>query len=271
MSEPPTWISVGDLGTAFQKDAYRLRTVEPLVGRTVALHLENQAILDCVFEPHSQLTWSTSRGSLGIENGTARYEATEIRPGIVFVDFVPPQSRRTAVTLILDVRKGFCTALVGRLPTAEEARTPLSYRIEHNSELTGVTAELLAGAIDHPFTEVTPRHKLTHELVGKLIEYSYSPSERYQHVYLNENFYSWHCLEGAEKGLADTDRCSYRKLSDRLYLFVWREKIVPTLGVVIVDLEQMKTTGKIFGYRDFRFDAVSNFGIGAWARTVSSL
>ena len=271
MSEPSAWIPVGELGTAFQRGAYRLRSVEPLLGRRVALHLEDQAILDCSFEPGSRLTWSINRGSLGIENGTAPYEATEIRPGIVFVDFVPPRERRTAVTLVLDLRRGICTALVGRLPTAEEARTPLSERIERNSELTGVTAVFLAGAIDRPFTDTTPRHALTRELLGKLIEYSYSPSERYQHVYLNENLYTWHCLEGAEKGLADTDLCSYRKVSDRLYLFVWREKIVPTLGVVIVDLEQMKTTGKIFGYRDFRFDEVSNFAIGAWARIESSL
>lgn len=269
MSEPSAWISVGDLGTAFQSGAYRLRTVEPLVGRTLALHLENRGIVDFTFEANSQLTWSGI--GLGIEKGRAPYEATEIRRGIVFVDFVPPRERAIAVSLVLDLGKGICTALVGRLPTAEEARTPLSERLEHNSELTGVTSTFLAGAIDRSFTEETPRHALTRDMLGKLIEYSYSPSERYQHIYLNENLYSWHCLEGAEKGLADTDRCSYRKLSGRLYLFVWREKIVPTLGVVIVDLHQMKTTGKIFGYRDFRFDAVSNFAIGAWARIVSSL
>jgi hypothetical protein len=271
MSEPSAWISVGDLATAFQSGAYRLRTVEPLLGRTLALHLENRGIVDFTFEANSQLTWSGI--GLGIEKATAPYEATEIRPGIVFVDFMPPHERATAVSLILDLRKGIgiCTALLGRLPTAEEARTPLCERLERNRELTGVTATFLAGAIDRSFTEVTPRHALTCEMLGKLIEYSYSPSERYQHLYLNENLYSWHCLEGAEKGLADTDRCCYRKLSDRLYLFVWREKIVPTLGVVIVDLEQMKTTGKIFGYRDFRFDAESNFAIGAWARIVSSV
>lgn len=270
MSEPSAWISVGELGTAFQSGTYRLRTVQPLLGRTLALHLENQSIVDFTFEAESQLTWSSRRGSVGIKNGTAPYEATEIRPGIVFVDFVPAHERATAVSLILDVREGICTALVGTLPTAEQARTPLSERLEHNSELTGVTATFLAGTIDRPFTETSPRHAFTRYLLGKLIEYSYSPSECYQHVYLNENFYSWHCLEGVEKGLADTDRCSYRQLSDHLYLFVWREKIVPTLGVVIVDLEQMKTSGKIFGYRDFRFDAVSNFGIGARARIVSS-
>jgi hypothetical protein len=270
MSEPSAWISVGELSTAFQRGAYRLRTVEPLRGRTLALHLENQSILELTFEADSRLTWSTRTGIVGIENGTAHYEATEIRPGTLFVDFVPARERATAVSLVLEVGKGICTALVGRLPTAAEARTPLCERLEHNSELTAVTATFLAGAIDRSFRKSTPRHALTRDMLGKLIEYSYSPTECYQHVYLNENFYSWHCLQGAEQGLADTDRCSYRKLSDGLYLFVWREKIVPTLGVVIVDLEQMQTTGKIFGYRDFRFDAVSNFPVGALARMPRS-
>ncbi|MCS6036118.1 hypothetical protein LNQ52_01035 [Klebsiella pneumoniae subsp. pneumoniae] len=33
-----------------------------------------------------------------------------------------------------------------------------------------------------------------------------------------------------EKGLADVDRCHYVQVAEDLYLFVWREKIIPTLG-----------------------------------------
>ena len=44
---------------------------------------------------------------------------------------------------------------------------------------------------------------------------------------------------------------------------MWREKIIPTLGVVMLDLHALKTTGKIFGYKDSAMTAVSNFPIGA--------
>jgi hypothetical protein len=54
-------------------------------------------------------------------------------------------------------------------------------------------------------------------------------------------------------------------------LFVWREKVVPTFGVVVVDLEQMKTTGKIFGYRDFTCDSLVNFPVGARARLLGAV
>ena len=107
---------------------------------------------------------------------------------------------------------------------------------------------------------------MTEELVGKRIEYTYSPTERYEHIYLNGSFYTWHCLLGAEKGLADTDCCHSYKLARNLYLFVWREKIVPTLGVVVLDLNAMRTTGKIFGYEGNDFRKVVNFRIGARAR-----
>ena len=107
-------------------------------------------------------------------------------------------------------------------------------------------------------------------MVGKRVEYTYSPTECYEHIYLNERFYTWHCLLGSEKGLADTDRCHYYKLADRLYLFVWREKIVPTLGSVVVDLEALRTTGKIFGYQGEGPGGLSNFPVGARARVLNA-
>ena len=73
----------------------------------------------------------------------------------------------------------------------------------------------------------------TDALVGKRVQYVYSQTEAYEHIYLNENLYTWQCLRGSEAGLADTDRCHYRRIADELYLFVWREKVVPTLGVVL--------------------------------------
>jgi hypothetical protein len=105
------------------------------------------------------------------------------------------------------------------------------------------------------------------------VEYTYSPTERYEHIYLNERFYTWHCLLGSEKGLADTDRCHYLKLADELYLFVWREKIVPTLGAVVVDFQAMRTMGKIFGHSQSGPGGgpagVVDFPVGARARLAN--
>ncbi len=196
------------------------------------------------------------------------YRASEIRPGILFVDFVASDRRAATISLVLDLDRGICTAIEATLPTEAEAKVPLIERIAHGAELTGVHAKFLSGAIDTAFGHSVERHADTRELIGRRVEYTYSRSERYEHVYLNERFYTWHCLAGPEQGLADTDRCRYLKVADRLYLFVWREKIVPTLGAVLVDLEQMRTTGKLFGYRGFDFGSLMNFPVGARARWV---
>ncbi|MFZ7125520.1 MAG: MoaF C-terminal domain-containing protein [Desulfobacterales bacterium] len=97
----------------------------------------------------------------------------------------------------------------------------------------------------------------------------YSDTETYEHIYLNEHLYTWHCLAGIEKGLADTDRCHAYRIGEGLYLFVWREKVVPTLGVVMIDLQRMKTTGKILGYEDGDFGTIVNAPVGAFATLLN--
>ncbi len=57
-------------------------------------------------------------------------------------------------------------------------------------------------------------------------------SDVYEHIYLNENLYNWHCISGSEKGLSETDECFYYKIDSNLYLFVWIEIVIPALGIV---------------------------------------
>lgn len=272
MAKSSEWIPVGALGEAFEQEPNLLPKVESLTGKTFELHLEGGLQCRLQFRSSAELSWipvSTSprperRGS----RMTVTYTATEIRPGVLFVNFVRPDEAASSITVVLDTNLSICTAVLGRLPSKDEAREPLIERATRGADLTSVDATLLAGAIDAPFAATTPRHAATRDLVGKRVEYTYSPTERYEHIYLNENFYSWHCLSGSEEGLADTDRCHYRKVAHDLYLFVWREKIVPTLGIVIVDFAQLKTTGQILGYRGFDFGAITNFPVGARARVV---
>ena len=131
-----------------------------------------------------------------------------------------------------------------------------------------MSATFSSAAVDAPFTAGTPRHRPTTDLIGRRVEYTYSSTERYEHIYLNEDFYTWHCLMGSEKGLADTDRCHYLKLGDELYLFVWREKIIPTLGAVVADFSAMRTMGKIFGHAQDG-SGVVDFPVGARARLLN--
>jgi hypothetical protein len=273
MTNASEWISVGALGEAFGPDANLLPHIASLSGASFRLQLEDGTACDVQLLSATELHWRATqvpRGSkLQIQDVTAPYRATEIRTGIVLLSFLPGEGSTNAVTVVLDRSRGIATLILGQLPTRSEAAETLLERIARGAELTSVRATFVAGAIDAPFTPTTARHEETRELIGKRIEYTYSSTERYEHIYLNEALYCWHCLSGSEKGLADTDRCHYRKIAPDLFLFVWREKIVPTLGIVLVDLAQLKTTGQIFGYRGFDFGAVTSFPVGARARIVS--
>jgi len=261
------WIPVGELAKAFASGSYILPPATDLVGKRLNLYFEDGRVSEYTFETTNKLHCSVVSGAGRTRDET--YSGTEVREGVYFVDYVNHLERATSVSLVLDLNVGIFTAVIGQLPTRFQARKNISTRSVLGRELTSVVATFLSGSINKPFSKTkTPRHGPTNELLGKRVEYTYSPTERYEHLYLNENFYTWHCLAGAEKGLADTDRCYYYKLSDKLYLFVWREKIVPTLGVLIEDFDQMKTSGKIFGYKGNDFRALSNFQVGAKARIL---
>jgi hypothetical protein len=265
MASDSPWIAVGDLGSAFEKDVNVLPPSRDLAERCFDLHYEDGSIERFAFETEDRLI----RSDLGKKKAPEIYRATSLQPNRYFVDFISQTDRVTTVSMFLDLEQKSFTSVTGRLPSKAEAAMSLLERSRRGRDLTGVTADFSHGAIDEPVTDATPRHRVTTNLVGHRIEYTYSPSERYEHIYVNDSFYTWHCLAGAEKGLADTDRCHYYGLGENLYLFVWREKIVPTLGVVVLSLDAMKTTGKLFGYEGNDFGRVTNFPIGAKARILN--
>lgn len=269
MPDEARWITVGQLAHAFAADNNTPRSTGDLSGQTLQLVFENGQTVEHRFESGTRLQWAVTQGSGAGREAEETYTATKVRPGLYFVDFIRHLEQATAVSLVLDLDRQIVTALIARLPDAAEACRSLQDRLSSGDELTGVHATFLQGAMNRPFTNETARHLPTTELVGKRVEYTYSPTERYEHIYLNSRYFTWHCLQGAEKGLADTDRCHYYKLADDLYFFVWREKIVPTLGAVVADFDIMRTVGKIFGYEGEDFGGVTNFPVGAHARVVN--
>lgn len=270
MTSKTEWISVGALGDAFAPDNHCLEASAALLERRLTLHFADGAAIEHHFISATELRWTVLQGGERGAAQTERYQATSLRDGVYFVDFVKSGERATTVSLVLDLERDIFTALTGRLPTREDAAKPLSRRVAEGLELTPVGAAFSHGAIGAPCTAETPAHQATGALIGKRVQYTYSPHEVYEHIYLNERFYTWHCLLGSERGLTDTDACDYLHIGDELYLFVWREKTIPTLGVIMIDLQRMKTTGKIFGYEGDDFTAVRNFPVGAHCRILNT-
>lgn len=257
MSSEAVFIQVGALAEGFAPHSNTLEQ-QDLAGTTLAFHFAEGETVHCRFNDDQILQWGDRR---------VDYRATSIRPGILFIDFLDPQQANSSVTLVCDRQQGNFTAVYGQLPQESQARLDAFSRVEQGLPLTAVNAEFRFGRLDD---SNGPLPQFTDELIGMRNLYTYSPTERYEHIYLNNNFYAWQCLDGVEKGLADVDRCHYVKVADQLYLFVWREKIVPTLGVVMIDLQGMRTDGKILGYQGSDFSSLSNFAVGAHAQILNT-
>lgn len=249
MSKP--FIPVGALGDGFAPEAYVLDESTDLAGSTFTLQ----------FAAPTELRLGDGVASWG-EHTDVPVRVTAIRPGVYLVDGVVGD---VSTTFVLDVDEAAVTLVEGTLPDAETRAESGYTRVCRGDEPTGVTARIGHGGIGGPAARP---HAPTTELVGLRNRYTYSPSECYEHIYLTPDLYTWHCLSGVEQGLADTDKCHYIGIRDRLTLFVWREKLVPTLGLVLIDLDGMRTTGKIFGNDGFDAEAIVNFPVGARAEVL---
>ncbi|KAL3429962.1 molybdenum cofactor biosynthesis protein F [Aspergillus tetrazonus] len=156
-------------------------------------------------------------------------DAFEVRPDIFFVDFYKPEYQEE-VSLVIYLRSG--QAIVGL--------SDFHFKDGQKKTWTRFSDASIDG-----YSNVAP-FVPTADLIGKHILYRYTPRDAYEHIYLNQGTFTWHCLSGTEKGLADTGPCKMLKLDERLYLLFWSEKIMPVEAIVIVDLEHMRSTGRFF-------------------------
>lgn len=260
------WIQVGELVDGFGGN--ELAPTTALAGKSLDLHFENGWVIKHQFTSAESLHWQVLEGDDQGQQDQDSYRATNLRDNVFFVDFVKRSERAMSVSLILDLNRNVFTAVIGILPTEEATNRAVYSRVLEGQDLTPVETVFLRGTIDTPYSEQAPLHQVTRDLVGKSVLYDYGENDSYEHHYLNENLYTWHCVKGAEKGLADTDKCHYYKIDEELYLFVWREKIIPTLGVIMIDLQKRKTTGKLFGYQSYDFGELSNGPVGAYMTLI---
>jgi hypothetical protein len=165
------------------------------------------------------------------ERGTAQYKAFEVRPNIFFIDFYKPDYEEQ-VSLVANLNAG--QVIVGIS----------GFHIKDGQQRTWTkfSDASIAGSGNATCTPFAP----TADLIGKHIFYRYTPRDAYEHIYHNQGTFTWHCLSGTEKGLADTEPCKMLKLDEKLYLLFWSEKIMPVESIVVVDLEKMRSTGRFF-------------------------
>ena len=260
------FMQVGDFVKNFGGN--ELEHTDHFVGSSFDIHFENGWVVRYSFQPGQKMEWQMLQGvdpdPDAPEKDLESYTATCLREGYYLLDFIKQYNPTKSVTLVIDLVLGIATVVVAAMPTRSETFKPLFQRVIDREQLTPVRSLIIHGSLHQFFSEQTPRHSPTDELVGKRVRYQYGPKDSYEHIYLSREFYTWNCIQGPEIGLADTDYCRYYKLADELYLFVWLEKVIPTIGVILVDFKRKKTSGKIFGYQGEDFGATCNTPVGAY-------
>ncbi|MGH2843580.1 MAG: MoaF C-terminal domain-containing protein [Solirubrobacteraceae bacterium] len=201
------------------------------------------------FHGADALTWRSEAG----DGGDERYDAREVVPGILLVCFSEAQRPERARVLVIDTERAIVTRVTSTVVGDDASGRDVEEVFSHG-RLPG------AAEGDH--------HPRTDELVGHRFQYTYSPHDAYEHVYLTPSTYAWHCLAGEEQGQADCDRALAYKLRERVYLLAWHENVVPCDGIVVLDWVGMRNNGRIFGW-DTGARAYNSIRMGAIAAPLN--
>ncbi|MFD1260598.1 MoaF C-terminal domain-containing protein [Entomomonas asaccharolytica] len=170
----------------------------------------------------------------------ADYKATSVRDGIYFIDYI---FQEQSISIILDLINQTFTEVVGYLSNIPTAKAFKQFK----PNIATIDLSIIQGSLDKPY-EKQDLHNQTDELIGARFLY-FSGFERvYEHIYLNQNHYTWHCLVGETAGLADTNPCHYYKIADKLYLLIWSRKRLPYMGLMLIDTNFLRADGKAYGY-----------------------
>ena len=263
-----SWIDLGVWGEGMNE--FKLPSSDELVGKELKFYFnaDNQ-IIKYVFHDMSHLSWEVLDGPDKGESWTETYEAIRVAHSIFFVDFVRKNPPNVSVSMALDLNTRKATVLIATVPDMKSAGQGFVDRLGSSLDLSTIKVQILHANVNpaSPDEPVVP-HERTNDLIGKRVRYAYSSKHVYEHIYLNERFFTWHCLVGAEKGLADTEICDYFKIAPDVYLFTWREKVMPTFGLVLINFKEMRSNGKTFGL-DIASGKFINFTMGSHVETIN--
>lgn len=250
LSDTSTWLPLDGLAPGF--DAAKAELTDALAARSFTTVDEDGVRATYRFDADA-VTWES-----GSETGRDDVEVIEVDEELYYAQYTTAAHPDEAVTLILDLRSGHALTVISTLGTAAPGRTAVQM-----SFTPSTIAELeLRGEAPAP----------TDELIGRRVLWVYSTVHAYEHVYLSPHWYSWHCLAGPEQGLADTDENTVWRVRPGIYVFTWREKVIPCGSVTIADHRDQKALrahGVLFG-TDEAGTGATHFTFGAHGRLLSN-
>lgn len=232
LSDTSTWLPLDGLAPGF--DANKAPAVDDLRGREFVLRDDNGPLR----------TWT----------GTDADETFLVDDDLYYVQVRPAD--REAVSLFLDLRDGRALVVT---TTIGDHGTP---RVTQEFRPATIDGYDVRGEAMAPSTA----------LIGRRVLWVYSAEHAYEHVYLSPHWYTWQCLAGPERGLADTDENTVYRLRPGIHVFAWREKVIPCASVTVADhrdARALRSHGVLFGL-DATGERPTHFTFGAHGRLLST-
>ncbi len=244
------WPTLEEMADGFSE--HRIPHTSALSGKTIILHFENEIVIKHEFKDEKMLVWTILEGDDKGLTGTNTYEAFEVRSGIFFVNFYKSEYEEQ-VSLIWKSEDGNVFVAVSSFVEIDG---------DMRRTKTNFSSAVIEGAPgNNPISQSS-------DLVGKRVLYRYSSDDWYEHVYFNKETLAWHCVNGAERGLSDVEKCSFYHLDDDLTILFWTETVMPVESIVVIDLKAMRSTGRFFCW-DPKPEQVVNLTFGSLATILS--
>ncbi|MFT3798301.1 molybdenum cofactor biosynthesis F family protein [Microbacterium sp.] len=257
LSDTSTWLPLDGLAPGF--DASKAELSHDLDGRTFTVVDDRGTRIVHTFGDGT-VSWDYQPGAGDDTAATAQTDACEVirvDEDLYYAQFHHDYLPNEAVSLILDLRSGYALAVLSVL--GEKTREHVA--VQH---LFGV------GRIQELEQKGEPPAP-TGELIGRRVLWVYSSVHAYEHLYLSPHWYTWQCLAGPEQGLADTDENTVWRVRPGIYVFTWREKVIPCGSVTIADHRDQKALrahGVLFGEGEGA--TATHFTFGAHGRLLSN-
>ncbi|HWU45556.1 MAG TPA: molybdenum cofactor biosynthesis F family protein [Humibacter sp.] len=258
LSDTSTWLPLDGLAPGF--DANKAPLSDALSGREIVVLDDRGTRVRHRFGADT-VSWEYHPGSgdeTPASNGTDAYEAIEVDDDLIYAQFHHRHLPNEAVSLILDLRAGRALSVISVIREPVKGQT----RVAHVFVPGTIEGAAVSGVAAAPSTA----------LIGRRVMWVYSPVHAYEHVYLSPQWYTWQCLAGPERGLADTDENSVWELRPGIYVFAWREKVIPCASVTIADhrnVQAIRSHGVLFGL-DESGTTPTHFTFGAHGRLIST-
>ena len=225
---PADWKAMDDFAAGI--DGNRLPRTAALAGTSLTVVEDGAAPLRLSFEDGETVSWRRDDGTAGSD----WYEAVEVRPEVFYLTIGDAAHPLRAAVLVVNRVTG--RTLTVSSVIADEP-TPGRPRVSQTFVPGALAGANLSGLVPAP----------TRDLVGLRALYRYSPNHLYEHVYLSSERYAWQCLVGEQRGHGDVDLATTWSLGDELYVFTFREFIIPVAATWLYDLSAMRTTGTFVG------------------------